>query len=67
MKVIYQGDREHFDRAMEILRAEIDRLPRYDRPGWGWNFQSTDYPGATFFVRGLKDGLSIHAKSRAAG
>lgn len=67
MKIIYQGDPEHFDRAMIVVSREIGRLHVYDRPGWGWHYQSSDYPAATFFVRGIKDGLSVHANSRTAG
>lgn len=62
--MIINGDPEHFDESVRIARVEIPRYVqgKYNRPGWGWNFQRGDYPGATFWVRGLKDGIAITAK-----
>ncbi|MBO9710515.1 MAG: hypothetical protein J7521_20130 [Caulobacter sp.] len=64
-RLIFYGPFEHFDEAARIVREELTRFHRYDRIGWGWSFRSSSYPETTFFVRRIKDGLSITATPRA--
>jgi hypothetical protein len=63
MKVIINADPEDFDEAVRIIRQETPRYVegRYNRIGWGWSYSRSNYPDATFFVRRIKDGLSITA------
>lgn len=49
------------DAATRAVVSEIGNFHRYDKVGWGWNFYDRLYPGAKFFVRRTKAGLSVKA------
>jgi len=49
------------DAATRIVLSEIPNFHRYDKVGWGWNFHDRNHPGAKFFVRRIKGGLSVVA------
>lgn len=56
MKIIVDAPPEHLADAWKIADQETKRYDQYDRIGWGWGFNGG---GARFFVKRLKDGLSI--------
>lgn len=58
MRVIFNCSPENMERAHIVIFREMqdDWQRRYDRPGWGWHFYEG---GVRFFVRGIKNGLSI--------
>ncbi|UTU08073.1 hypothetical protein CcrC1_gp387 [Caulobacter phage C1] len=56
MRLIINAPPALVDDAVEILLTEVKRIEEYNRVGWGWAFGS---PPSKFFVRRLKDGLSI--------
>lgn len=59
MKIIIDVPADRLDETWEIVRKEADRLASYDRIGWGWTFGKCENGHTPFFVRRIKDGLSI--------
>lgn len=62
MRLILHVPAHLLDDAWEILRVEVDRYAEYNKVGWGWGHGAGD---RRFFVRRLKDGLSITHVPRA--
>ncbi|AXQ69416.1 hypothetical protein HOU02_gp309 [Caulobacter phage CcrBL9] len=56
MRLIINAPEPWVPEAMKILAAQVKRFDEYPKIGWGWSFGH--YPNK-FFVRRIKDGLSI--------
>jgi hypothetical protein len=60
MRITYTGPTACFDAAMLIVSREMVYWEaRYTKVGWGWQFNGRYHPDGEFFVRRLKDGLSV--------
>ena len=58
MRIIIDCEPEHIPEAVRIMQQELADFEKYTKVGWGWNFGNYR-TGPRFFVRRLKDGLSI--------
>lgn len=63
VKLIYNVTLPNLPEAQAIIAKELaDYARRYAKPGWGWTFAGANGP-STYFVRGIKGGLSITEKT----